>query len=1254
MAEQSRQTTRWAPKPRQARLIRVGALGAPIVASIGFVVVVSKVFPAPLESFWLYLAWWVMLTGAATLVLIAVDRVARRLLPLAALLKLSLVFPDQAPSRFETALTSRNAGTLEERVAAAKAGADGITPLEAAQRLLSLVAALDTHDSLTRGHSDRVRAYSQMIAEEMRLSDGDIDLLNWAALLHDIGKLEIPTEILTNEGRPSDDEWEILRRHPDLGGVLVAPLRSWLGDWTEAVTQHHERWDGQGYPAGTAGEEIALAGRIVAVADVFDVITSARSYKAASDALAAREEIARCAGAQFDPAVVRAFLGISLGRLRFAMGPLSWLSHAPLLGRLPLTPAIGTMSGALAAATAALTTGIVAPPQPESALAASVGQARNLAVAIDEDASAVLRVPGIGTSRDLAVRIVRGPSVGSATVARDERLRYEPPRDFTGHVSFTYEVCDAEGHCTTATARIIVRPVNDDPVARDDVLTATEDEPISVAVLSNDSDADGDPLAVSAVADVSAGSAAVAGGRVELRLPDGFNGKVTFRYTIRDAGGGQAHAVGTVFVAPKNDPPRAAPDTARTAVGAPVRVMVLDNDTDPDGDPVWVLRASAPSRGTTSNDGSAVTYTPPPGFRGVADFTYTISDPSDALASTHVQVAVGDANLAPRAVDDEARVEAGGSALIDVLANDSDPDGDDLRLGSVGTPETGTAGIEGGHVRYTAPAGAHGVFAVSYTAADPSGATGQATVHVRVAEVAQPEQPSPSPPPPAGESGPAPPPKPLPKPPPLPTPEPPPAPPPLPPPPIPNAAPSFTSGPGQAVLEDAGTTTVVGWATAISAGPPADAGQTVSFTTSNSNVALFTAGGQPAVAADGTLTFKPALDANGTAVVTVTAVDSGGVAGGGADTSPAQTFTIVVTAVNDAPVFAAGANPVVAEDSGPRSIAGWATAIAPGPADESGQSVTFAAVNSNTLLFTVGGQPVIAVDGTLTFTTAPNTFGSAVVSVQAVDNGGAANGGSDTSVARTFTIQVTGQPDSPAAVDDALSVNEDELAGVTFDVLANDSDPDGDTVSLGSFDGSTIANGVLTNTGGGSFTYVPDPAFFGSETFTYTAADGNGGVDSGTVTITVAPQPDDPVAGADAYITAQATILAVPAPGLLGNDYDEDGDALTVAPIAHRGAPERGRRPSAGRFVRLHAQSALRGHGHIHLSHRRRHGAREGRPRHDHGRLDCQFCHAVPPVDRPLGRRLGYLSCTPAGSRARAGLRQRRRPGPDDQIEWRQ
>ena len=294
--------------------------------------------------------------------LVVVDRVFRKLLPLAALLKLSLVFPDEAPSRFKIALRSGSVEDLAGRIAATKSAAEAATPSEAAARLLELVAALNIHDRLTRGHCERVRAYSVMIGEELGLSSAELDLLNWAALLHDVGKLEVPGEILTKDGRPTDDEWEVLRRHPLLGTDLVAPMREWLGKWTDAVGYHHERWDGQGYPHGLAGEDIPLAGRIVAVADVFDVITSARSYKQASAAEDGRKEIANCAGSQFDPHVVRAFLAVSLGRMRFVMGPLSWLAHAPLLGRLPLTPGLGTLAGALSVAATSAVGGLVAPP----------------------------------------------------------------------------------------------------------------------------------------------------------------------------------------------------------------------------------------------------------------------------------------------------------------------------------------------------------------------------------------------------------------------------------------------------------------------------------------------------------------------------------------------------------------------------------------------------------------------------------------------------------------------------------------------------------------------------------------------------------------------------------------------------------------------------------------------------------------------------------------------------------------------------
>ena len=125
----------------------------------------------------------------------------------------------------------------------------------------------------------------------------------------------------------------------------------------------------------------------MAVADVFDVMTSARSYKEAGDALAARHELSRYAGSQFDPRVVRAFLNVSLGRLRFAMGP-SWLAHAPLLGRIPLSPlgsAVGSVSGSLAVVAAATTTGIVGGPElPASPLRTPAAVAAPIKQAVDE------------------------------------------------------------------------------------------------------------------------------------------------------------------------------------------------------------------------------------------------------------------------------------------------------------------------------------------------------------------------------------------------------------------------------------------------------------------------------------------------------------------------------------------------------------------------------------------------------------------------------------------------------------------------------------------------------------------------------------------------------------------------------------------------------------------------------------------------------------------------------------------------------
>ena len=175
--------------------------------------------------------------------------------------------------------------------------------------LRALAEALEARDCETRGHSDRVVAYCLRLGREMGLAHSDLIRLEQGALLHDIGKIGVPDAILLKRGGLTDEEWVEMRQH--IGhGLRIIDRIDFLSGARPVVGQHHEKFDGSGYPAGLSGKSIHINARIFAVADAFDAITSDRPYRQARSYAEARDEIISCANAHFDPQVVRAFLRI--------------------------------------------------------------------------------------------------------------------------------------------------------------------------------------------------------------------------------------------------------------------------------------------------------------------------------------------------------------------------------------------------------------------------------------------------------------------------------------------------------------------------------------------------------------------------------------------------------------------------------------------------------------------------------------------------------------------------------------------------------------------------------------------------------------------------------------------------------------------------------------------------------------------------------------------------------------------------------
>ena len=210
----------------------------------------------------------------------------------------------------------------------------------------ALIASIDAKDPYTRGHSARVAEFAHLIAVAAGMSPADADRARLCGLVHDIGKIGVPESVLCKAGKLDDEEFRQIAQHPVTGHEILRGIPQ-MADVLPGVLHHHERWSGGGYPHGIAGEEIPVLGRLIAVADAIDAMTTSRTYRSARPMAAAVEEIVRCSGTQFDPGFAKVVAELDRRALQavvglhvFAPGSLPGLVDAASGAGLPVTAGV--------------------------------------------------------------------------------------------------------------------------------------------------------------------------------------------------------------------------------------------------------------------------------------------------------------------------------------------------------------------------------------------------------------------------------------------------------------------------------------------------------------------------------------------------------------------------------------------------------------------------------------------------------------------------------------------------------------------------------------------------------------------------------------------------------------------------------------------------------------------------------------------------------------------------------------------------
>ena len=646
----------------------------------------------------------------------------------------------------------------------------------------------------------------------------------------------------------------------------------------------------------------------------------------------------------------------------------------------------------------------------------------------------------------VTLTVVGTPGHGTATANSDQTVTYMPTTGTTATVdTFTYTVTDGSGGSSTATVTVFLA---DQPPVAVPVSASPHGAAVTVNVLAGDTDPNGFPLTVTALGTPAYGTAVINGDNSVTYTPaSGTTATVdSFTYTISDGDGGTSSATVSVYLA---DRAPTAMDAFASHGNAAVTIDVLAEDYDVDGDSLTVTGVGTPTHGTAVvNADNSVTYTPSVGTTATVDaFSYTVSDGYGGTSSATVTVDIAD--LAP--VANNISISHGNVAVTaDVLMYDSDPEGDALTVTSVGSPSSGTAVVNGdGTLTYTPAMGTTASQdSFSYTITDGHGGSSSATVSVFIA----------------------------------------------------NRAPAAN---GDAVYHATAAVSIDVLAndndldgdalTVTSVGTPSH--------------------GTAAINSDGTVSYTPT-----TGTTATTDAFTYSISDGNGGTSSA---TVSVYIANQAPV----AN----DDVAVHATAAVTIDVLANDYDPDNDPLTITSVGTPS-----NGTAVLNSDGSVTYTPTSGTTATTDSFTYSISDG---NGGTSSATVSVFIANR-----APVAVNDtAVHVT----SAVTVNVLLNDYDPDADNLTVTSV--GTPSGGTAVLNSDGSVTYTPSSGTV-SDSFTYTIADGYGGTSTATVNIYVTNRA--PIAAGDSVTDAGAVPITI---SVLANDSDPDSDHLTVTAISMSG-----------------------------------------------------------------------------------------------------